>query len=228
MSNMDWAKREIDIACRRERKNAPVDKFDYGCACYESALKAFKCLCEDDHSGMSIGFTKTILNRLIDGKPLTPIEDTDDEFTYVREDLRYGEKVFQSRRMSSFFKYLRSDGSAYYHDIGRAVGIDINSDIGWFYSNTIDEIVDALFPITMPYWPDGDPIKVYLEYFLTDSCIGDYDTRGILYLIHPSEGRLSVNRYFKYDDNQTVEIGLTEYLQRKEIAEERLRKLYEI
>jgi len=222
---MDWAKREIDIACRRERKNAPVDKFDYGCACYESALKAFKCLCEDGHSGMSIGFTKTILNRLIDGKPLTPIEDTDDEFTYVREDLRYGGKVFQSLRMSSFFKHLRSDGSAYYHDIDRAVGIDINSDIGWFHSNTIDEIVNALFPMTMPYWPDGDPIKVYLEDFLTDSCNGDYDTTGILYLIHPSEGRLPVNRYFKYDDNQTVEIGLTEYVQRKEIAEERLRSV---
>lgn len=33
---------------------------------------------EDGHSGMSIGITKNILNRLIAGKPLTPIVDTED------------------------------------------------------------------------------------------------------------------------------------------------------
>ena len=53
-------------------------EWDYGCACYESALKAFGSLCEDGHSGFSIGLTKAILNRLINNKPLLPIEDTDE------------------------------------------------------------------------------------------------------------------------------------------------------
>ena len=76
MSMKDWAEREVEIACRRE--NPDRGEFDYGCACYESALKAYKSLVEDGHSGFSIVLTKHILNRLIDCKPLTPIEDTDD------------------------------------------------------------------------------------------------------------------------------------------------------
>ena len=45
------------LACEHERKVSGVedDNWDYGCACYESALKAFESLCEDGHSGYSIG-----------------------------------------------------------------------------------------------------------------------------------------------------------------------------
>ena len=78
MSMLDWAKREVEIACNKENPDRKEGEFDYGCACYESALKAFESLCDDGHSGCSIGFTKAILNRLIDGMPLTPIEDIDD------------------------------------------------------------------------------------------------------------------------------------------------------
>lgn len=78
MKMSEWAKREVEIACKKENSDRKEGEFDYGCACYESALKAFNSLLEDGHSGYSIGFTKNILNRLIDGQPLTPIEDTDD------------------------------------------------------------------------------------------------------------------------------------------------------
>ena len=52
-----WAKNEVRLACERENPNRKEGEFDYGCACYESALKAFKSLAEDDHSGFSIGLT---------------------------------------------------------------------------------------------------------------------------------------------------------------------------
>ena len=42
-------------------------------ACYESALRAYRSLERDGHSGMSVQITKSILNRLIDGKCLTPL-----------------------------------------------------------------------------------------------------------------------------------------------------------
>ena len=43
MSNMlDWAKREVEIACKKENPNRKESEFDYECACYESALKAFE------------------------------------------------------------------------------------------------------------------------------------------------------------------------------------------
>lgn len=43
MSNMlDWAKREVEIACKKENPNRKESEFNYECACYESALKAFE------------------------------------------------------------------------------------------------------------------------------------------------------------------------------------------
>ena len=40
---MGWAEREVDIACKREREDSGSEEgaWDYGVACYESALKAF-------------------------------------------------------------------------------------------------------------------------------------------------------------------------------------------
>lgn len=46
MNMTDWAKREVEIACKRENPSRKEGEFDYGCACYESALKAFNCLME--------------------------------------------------------------------------------------------------------------------------------------------------------------------------------------
>ena len=100
---LDWARREVKIACERENPYRKGDEFDYGCACYESALKAFKSLCEDGHSGFSIKMTQAILNRLLDGQPLTPIEDTDDVWTLCT-DFKDGSDVYQCNRMSSLFK----------------------------------------------------------------------------------------------------------------------------
>lgn len=70
MSMMEWAKREVEIASKRERGDKPESEWDYGCACYDSALKAFESLCGDGHSGFSIGITKGILNRLIERENL--------------------------------------------------------------------------------------------------------------------------------------------------------------
>lgn len=69
MSMESWAKREVEIACSKSAKDSKGDCFDgYYEACCKSALKALECLSEDGHSGMSISITKSILNRLIDGK----------------------------------------------------------------------------------------------------------------------------------------------------------------
>ena len=47
MSMTEWAENEVRIACERENPNRKEGEFDYGCACYESALKAYECLCKD-------------------------------------------------------------------------------------------------------------------------------------------------------------------------------------
>lgn len=39
MSMTEWAKREIEIAIKKERGDGDPNEWDYGCACYESAYK---------------------------------------------------------------------------------------------------------------------------------------------------------------------------------------------
>ena len=94
--------------------------------CYDSALKAFNSLLEDCHSGMSMSITRGILNRLIDGKPLTPIEDTEDIWTDIYTD-KGGIVMYQCTRMNSLFKDVYPDGTVKYKDTDQFVLVDVNS-----------------------------------------------------------------------------------------------------
>ena len=47
MNLKDWAEREVAAACKRESPDWDGTYFDYGCACYQSALKAFNALMKD-------------------------------------------------------------------------------------------------------------------------------------------------------------------------------------
>jgi len=130
-------KKEVEIACKREKPDRKEGEFDYGRACYESALKAFNCLMDDNHSGMSIGFTKNILNRLIDGKCLTPIEDTDDiwKYSFDRSD---SAKVYQCKRIPSFFKEVYPDGSTKYNVIIAACQLALDQGVAIQYPGILN------------------------------------------------------------------------------------------
>ena len=208
----DWAENEIRIACERERAGAPEDEWDYGVACYESAYKAFQSLLEDGHSGMSIMITKDILMRLIDGKPLTPIEDVPEVWQEIKACRAVAS--YRCKRMSSLFKDVYPDGTVKYSDTQRIVGMEVNDNIG-YYSGLICDIVDELFPITMPYSPTTQPYKVYTETFLVDQKNGDFDTRAVLYIVQPDGQKTEVNRFFKDVPNGWEEITLEEYNKRK-------------
>lgn len=222
-----WAENEVRIACEREAPNRKEGEWDYGCACYESAFKAFKSLMEDGHSGYSIGFTKNILNRLIDGKPLTPITDKD---FYIPENAEIignspeylkalGLKSsIQCPRMSSLFRDEKLDGTVEYKDVNRAICIDINNPNISYYNNFIVNIALKDFPIKMPYYPPSNEYEIYSEDFLTDKANGDFDTIGIFYMITPELQRIEINRYFNLDGNEPIEISKEEYDKRKAIS----------
>ena len=221
MSTLYWAKREVELACKRENPDRKPGEWDYGCACYESALKALRSLLEDDHSGFSIGLTKHILSRLIDGKPLTPIEDMDDiwEYSYKNEN---GTTVYRCNRLSSLFKDVHPDGSISYHDTDRFVAIDIKSGIPW-HNGAINRIMEEIIgPITMPYIPQDEPYRVYREDFLYDPENGDYDTVGLLYYKTPDGERKELNIYLAEKDGELVRITKEEYDTRKAESERRL------
>lgn len=216
MSMNEWAKREVEIACKGENPERKDGEFDYGCACYESALKAFESLCGDGHSGYSICVTKNILNRLIDGKPLTPIEDTDDIWDgcgqYEDGDLK---KHFQCKRMSSLFKDINEDETVSYSDVGRYVCVNINNPDDAYTGSLGSRIMNEMFPVTLPYMPATKRYEIYCEEFLTDKKNGDFDTVGVFYIIKPDGEKVEVNRFFKDAEKRYDEITREEFEQRK-------------
>lgn len=218
-----WAEREIAIACKLESPNRQSGEWDYGCACYESALKALKSLLKDGHSGFSISMTKYILNRLIEGKPLTPIEDTEDIWT----DCSYREeaKSYQCKRMGSFFKDVYADGTVKYHNTDRVCCVNIDNPNVSYHNGFVSNIIDEMYPIGMPYFPESKPFTVYCEEFLTDRANGDFDTVGVLYTIKPNGERVEINRFFKEGEEDFIEIDSSEYEMRRKMHKERLENL---
>ena len=219
-----WAEREVEILKSKNKPDSD-EEFDYVGECAESALRAYKSLMSDGHSGMSISITAGILNKLIKGQALTSIEDTEDAWNesggYCDEEK--GIKHYQSNRMSSLFKDVYPDGTVKYSDIDRVTGINMADPDITYTSGTLRAIVDEMFPITMPYSPKSKSYKIYTEDFLTDRSKGDYDTVGYLYMITPEGEKIELNKFYhefnRYEEMK--EITKEEYEELKKCKIER-------
>ena len=223
MSMTEWAKREIEFAKNYKKDEYCKEDQEYFSLCAESALKAFTSLMEDGHSGLSINVTKRLLDRLIDGLPLTEISGNDDEweFSYTNSD---GDDVYHNIRMSALFKHISKTGEIKYSDVDRDVGVEINDPNNCYHSGLVSRIVDeySQYQVKMPYYTSGNKIYVYTETFLTDPKNGDFDTKAILYLIDRDRKRIDINRYFK--DSDTSDYGFEE-ITKEEYEERKKRKI---
>lgn len=96
---------------------------------------------------------------------------------------------------------------------------DINHPTVCHHSGLVDSIINGIWPITMPYCPDGT-IKVYCEDFLTNKKNGDFDTVGIFYAIKSDGTKVDISRFFKKDepfDTDWVELSREQYDNRKAV-----------
>ena len=213
-----WEDRECELA----KKNAD----EYVSCCIDSALRAYKTLLEDDHSGMSMALTKNILNRLIDRKNLTPITDEDFESTYSMYDKDYLKKrniksELQCPRYTALFRTEYLNGDVKYSDINRVICFDVNDEKHIPFSNGLaTDMIDDMFPISLPYMPMHSPYRLYVEEFLINKNLGDYDTVAYHHMITPDGEKIDIQRYFKelvLDGNHSkwVEIDKQEYDYRK-------------
>lgn len=207
---LDWAKEEIRIAIEKED--------GYGKACYESALKAYKCLCEDEHSGLSWALTTQILNQLCKGFPLSPIENTPDVWEEVSE-LPGGKTLYQCKRRPSLFKDIDKKGNETFSDVERVKCVDPKTDTVFAFS-LATHMIDDMFPIEFPYLPI-DKYKVAVVSFKADDPECDLDTIGISTILTPDKEVIQVNRFFRKPDdredptfNGWVEIDIDEFIKR--------------
>lgn len=203
-----WAMKEIELA-----KKSGCDEYMNGV--FNSALKSVIALYEDGHTGLSASITRTVVDRLITMKPLTELTGDDDEWT---ETHRNEYVSYQNNRCSSVFKKVHPDGSITYSDVDRIRCIDVNTNCS-FYSGSVADVVDRVLPpITMPYLPRTSPIKVYTEDFLYERGNGDFDTRGIFYLVDGAETKMFIDVFQKETPDGWVDISKDEYVLRKQNA----------
>ncbi len=214
MSMSEWAKREVGIACKHEAPDRKDGEWDYGCACYESALKAYLSLMEDEHSGMSFSLTAAILKRLLEGKPLTPIEDVPEVWNESHGWADDG-KHYQCNRMTSLFKDVSADGTVTYHDVERYYCKEVGNGVT-YKCGLESRILDELHPITMPYNPPLGYYVFTVKEGLTDRRNGDFDTKAIMTLKCPDGTVERIDRFYAEDGNGWREIGFQEWSEREE------------
>lgn len=198
MSMKTWAEKEIEIAKKRERGNTPEEEWDYGCACYDSALKAYNSLMDDYHGGFSFSVTRQILINLLNKIPLSPIHGEDDEWYYGFSHEDY--EIYQNRRLHSLFKHVYKDGSIKYYDNDRFICVNVDTKRRSHFNLVKHMVEEYVESISMPYTPPNKPYEIYWSAFSFDRNNGDFDTWKIYEIVTPENKHITVCRYFKDAD----------------------------
>ena len=226
MGAYEWAENEVYIAINKiDSRESNEDDFDketgeYIKNCYKSALRAYKSLCEDDHSGMSFSITSGILKRLMANKPLEAIEDVPESWNKVWED--HGIVHYKCNRVSSLYKEVYPNGKVKYSDIDRVECHNIGRDNHCvYYNGFIADIIDEMFPIKFPYAKD-ELYTVETNDFQFDPKYGDYDTKAIFYVKSKSGEKTPINKFYAdKGGNSMIEISEEEYNERLKLYKER-------
>lgn len=199
MSMADWAENEVKIAKKKMAKESGDHNWDgYVSSCYDSALKAYRSLAEDGHSGMSFGVTRDILVALMNEIPLTPIEEDEDCWN---ECGRLGkETTFQCSRRSSLFKDVTDDGTVSYRDNDLVAVDDVYEDhLSAVRSHFGDVIVKQMFgePVKFPYMPPKGPYRV--RRIETSLVYDGAEVAYVHFIKKPNGDRLFVNCCFDWN-----------------------------
>lgn len=117
-------------------------------------------------AGFQKGVLVGILERLINDKPLTPIEDEPDMWEILSSHEK-SHTVYQCMRYPSLFKTVYDDGKVKYNDARRFVAEDIsaNGHLHLDDCKIITNIMENCHPITMPYYPAIEPIRISYSAF---------------------------------------------------------------
>lgn len=214
-NRLDWAKREVELAL----KDCVEEDDVYVKDCITSALEIYEVLCNQGHSGLSVYVTKSVLDRLIDGRPLTPIEFNPEDWLETYYNPKTMVRTHQCSRMSSLFMDVDINGNRTLHDVQQFSCVHPNGSTSHF--NFVDNLLRDMYPIKFPYMPEGT-YKVFVEDFLYDSKNGDFDTYAIYKVLEPNGEVKEINRYFKEDGSGWKEIDKAEFdIRIKNLKEEK-------
>lgn len=115
-SELERIENELKLAGYRLEpvKDGDWSDDDYVQSIGNCAWEVCKLFCEQDHSGMSAGFTIQLIKTLLDGDTLTPLTNKPDEWENCGKYCPDSDGVYQSKRKFSCFS---DDGLKTYYDI---------------------------------------------------------------------------------------------------------------
>lgn len=157
----------------------PGDK-NYDSVCYlvalNAAIKAANLQMDNGVTGFQHSCIVSIINTLINGRLLEPIEDRDAEWTELRDFGEAGVTEYQAKRYPALFKTVRPDGTVKYNDVDRFAARDGKDGPCWSgrFANIVGE--KAHGPITLPYMPKPTVIFDSTSFDSKNAEIGCYDT----------------------------------------------------
>lgn len=194
-----WAENEVELAI----KDIDEEDMDRMKVIYNSALKAYESLIDDRHSGLTFSIVKSILMDLLDERPLSPIEESDDLWEEVEENW------YQCKRAPYLFKVIDEKGNMTYTDLKRVEGVTTENGTNYVHYNSFTrKMIDDLYPITFPYLPLKKPYEVrYIEFIYQDV---HYISFGRL--TTPEGKHEQLYGYFKLVDDKLEEMDPEEWL----------------
>ena len=200
----DWARREVKLACDKYGKDLS----------YKTALAAFAYMHDDEFPKRDReAEMKNAVDRLLIGLPLSPIEDFPEDWERPYETSEG--KVYESTRLLTLTKTVKEDGSVTYSDTHRFIrNIVGDPNATYDYNGALIQLVDELYPITIPYMPPIKPYILYSHNYLTDRKNGNFDTIDVPYILTPSGELNFVNRYYAFDGDDFSEITFVEFMAR--------------
>ena len=160
-SNMyKWAKAELDrilVNCEEG------DDLDMQMAINREILDIVKVFCDQHHSGSTAWYTLSMIKRLLDWKPITPLTGEEDEWNegYIIDGVLHQ----QNKRCSSVFRDNSDNSTAHYID---AKVYSDNGGYSWYHKGGGDRDV-----ISFPFKVPDKPEYIYLNGEDSDEVITD-------------------------------------------------------
>ena len=208
----EWAKGEVEKAIAAEKRltfdnqgdddtEDLLEISDYLCKPYEIALKAYMALAE---GGEEFAFpAMQILNRLMCGKPLATIYDVPETWNVGCVRPENGQTTYQCKRAPDIFKIVDVYGNVKYFDADRCECRNRAEPQHLYESELASDILDKLYPVTMPYYPSSEPFIFDCEEFpIEDS--GPYTRMIAFYSLQTPNGEtVTIELYYAQKEDFT-------------------------
>lgn len=206
----EWIKNEISLV----KGNLSDEKIKL----YEEAEKILLKLLSEDYGMNNIHEIMSIIGRLVNRKPLTPIEDKEEEWYVEKKPIlpKNCKGISCGNRITPLVKYTKMDDEVKYIDMDRVECVNLKTR-KVFESSFITELVYNMYPITLPYYIPDKNYRVYLSF---DDRVAEWVVLGIFRAVWverletPNGDIVPIDKCFKYklgNGGNYIEITKDEY-----------------